>query len=171
TKIDDGWGKYAHVLMFSDDGDDTVLFVVDDTGTMQARHYNHPNGWDTTQYGPTVPGDWSGFSRLIGTTSTVFGIKADGNLYWYKPLPAAGAWTMAPNSGNQIGLGFDGLDQLVVGGIDAFNEDDPSGSFFPTLMGINSSHQLQWYPYEGNGKGGDTADWGATSGAIISGSW
>jgi hypothetical protein len=118
-KMADGWGDYEHVMLFYNNGDEVILLTVDDQGTMLPHAYTLDVGWDADFTTP-VPGDWSGFTRLIATTSTIFGVKEDGNLYCHQPqwTGSTPVWTMAPNSGNQIGTGWDSLRQLVVGGLD-----------------------------------------------------
>jgi len=166
TKIDDGWGDYAHVMMLLNNGDEVILLTVDSSGTMRPHCYTHGLGWRPDLDTP-LPGNWSGFTRLIATTSTIFGVKEDGNLYWYRPTWTVSplVWSMAPNWGNQIGTGWDGLEQLVVGGL-----FEPALQYGPTLMGIDPTGSLRWYKYWGNGSGAGI-DWDRNSGNVISGSW
>ncbi len=166
TKIDDGWGDYQHVMMFYNDGDEVIMLTVDASGKMLSHFYIHGQGWQP-DFATELPGDWSGFTRLIATTSTIFGVQDDGNLYWYQPqwTGSPPVWTMAANSGNQIGTGWDSLHQLVVGGL-----DDPSRQLHPTLIGIDHAGQLRWFHYTGAGSGAG-ADWGQNSGNFVSGSW
>lgn len=162
----DNWGDYQHVMLFYNDGDEVILLTVDDQGTMLPHAYTLDVGWDADFTTP-VPGDWSGFTQLIATTSTIFGVKSDGNLYWYQPQWTGNSpvWTMAPNSGNQIGTGWDSLRLLAVGGL-----DDPERGLHPTLVGIDPEGQLRWFSYTGSGSGSDE-DWGPNSGNFINGSW
>jgi VCBS repeat-containing protein len=77
------------------------------------------------------------------------------NLYWYQPqwTGSPPVWTMAPNSGNEIGTGWDSLRQLAVSGL-----DDPARGLHPTLVGIDPEGQLRWFSYTGSGSGSGE-DW------------
>ena len=45
TKIDDGWGDDAHVMMLLNNGDEVILLTVDSSGTMRPHCYTHGLGW------------------------------------------------------------------------------------------------------------------------------
>ena len=153
-------------MMFYNIGDEIILLTVDQDGVMLPHAYTKGVGWDTTFTAP-IPGNWSGFTRLIATTSTIFGVKEDGNLYRYQPTWTLNplVWTKDANWGNQIGTNFGSLRQLVVGG-----GDDPSTQSHPTFVGIDPASGLRWFRYTGSGSGA-ASDWAPNSGHYISGSW
>jgi hypothetical protein len=166
TRIAQGWGDYAHVMMFYNSGDEVILLTVDGNGVMVPHAYSSSGGWDRSFTNP-VPGDWRGFTRLIATTSTIFGVKADGTLHRYQPTWTLNpvVWTEDAHWGNQIATGWGAFRQLAVGGL-----DDPASQSHPTFVGVDATGGLRWYRYTGTGSGAAT-DWAPNSGNAINGSW
>jgi DNA-directed RNA polymerase subunit N (RpoN/RPB10) len=168
TEIGHGWQSFEHVLMYYNNGDHLILLGVQADGTMRAYFYTYGQGWHAGS-GDVIGHGWNGFQRLIGTTSTIFGVTDNGDLRWYQfvehgwPRPP-GNWPLKPNSGNVIGTGWT-FAHLVVGGFD----NSPSTS--PTLCGVDTVGNVRWYRYWGSGGPETSSDWHPNSGSVISGSW
>ena len=104
----------------------------------------------------------------------LFGVKANGDLLWYRYVgdgtagaPAGAGW--APKSGNPIGRGWAGFLSLVC----TPKSGPAAGNPASTLYGVHTNGNLLWYRYVGNGtadQSGGTG-WAPKSGNPIGRGW
>jgi hypothetical protein len=169
TVIANGWGGFKHVVPFAGAVDtDIGLFAVTSAGDLRWYYFNQ--GWFPNS-GNVIGSGWGHFARLTGAFTTIFAVDDHGDLRWYEyrgsgEFDPSGTVGWQPNSGNLIGNGWNGLEQLSCSVMES------SGAVYE-LYGSDAEGRLRWYCYNGQGvpdPAGATG-WHPNSRNVISGSW
>jgi len=177
-----GWQHFRHVFVLPQEGRTTTpgitVFGVAENGDLRWYRYSGDGekdpsgglGWHPNS-GNIVGNGWGGFQRIIGTGSAVFAVQPDGALLWYSYFGRgepdhSGASGWLPNSGNQIGRGWQNFRHLTGG------SNDSSG-FGTVLYAVAGNGDLLWYRYDGHGEHDPTGatGWRPNSSNPIGNGW
>ena len=124
----------------------------------------HPNS------GSVIAGGWQGFTHVHGSSNVFFAIAEDGGLHWYsyggqgEPYPS-GTMGWHPNSGNQIGRGWQGM-RHIFGGVSDL------GGFGHVVMAVDGERP-PLVPVHGPGEADETGTkgWDLRSSNRIGARW
>lgn len=162
-------------------GGDGVLFAVKANGDLIWHRYIGDGsagappgtGWAPKSGNPIGRG-WAGFLSLVCTPksflavtnsgSTLFAVRTDGNLLWYRYVgdgtaDQTGGTGWAAKSGNPIGRGWQNFKILTAAA--------------DVLFGVEQNGDLRWYSYRGDGTADATGGtgWHPNSRNIIARGW
>ena len=175
--IGTGWDRYRTMFVLPKQGrEDTLLriFGVAGNGDLHWHCYlgdgeadpTGSSGWHDNS-GHRVGNGWQDFDHLVGSGSTVFGVRGD-DLYWYTYTgigveDVSGGTGWVAGSGTIVGRGFSGQQHLFAGTNGAGH----------VLYGVNPAGELRWWRYSGHGQPVDEAPdaWDPRSGTVIGRGW
>jgi hypothetical protein len=180
--IGNGWQNFLHVFVTPREGrfssSRLTVYAVADDGDLRWYAYDGngesdisgASGW-LPNSGNTVGNGWQNFRQITGIGGDIFAVHDNGDLLWYSyagdgEADRSGANGWRPNSGNPIGNGWQGM-RHVFGGSDDAND------FHQVVYAVDSSGDLHWYAYEGNGEADRSGNqgWRANSGNTIGNGW
>jgi len=180
--IGNGWQNFRHVFVTPRQGRFTssrlTVYGVAQNGDLLWYSYNGNGesdisgalGWHPNSSNPVGNG-WQDFLHIAGIGNTILAIAPDGALRWYSyagngESDLSGSQGWRPNSGNQIGNGWQHF-RHVFGGA-----NDQSG-FHQVVFGVARNGDLLWYGYEGQGEQDPSGalGWRANSSNPIGNGW
>lgn len=175
--IGNGFHSFVHLFVKPAEGKTTrplaQLFGVEPNGDLRWYGYSgngEPDpsgvkGWHPNS-GNVIGNGWADFLYIVGT-GDVFAVKPDGALLWYRyngdgTADHSGATGWDPNSGSQVGRGWQNM-RIVTGGT------TDVGGRGTVLFAVDQDARLLWYRYDGNGDADPTGSlgWNPRSGTQI----
>ena len=177
--INNGWQNFRHIFVAPRAGRSTFarlqIFAVAQNGDLHWYSYNgngehDPSGtlgWHPNS-GNRVGNGWQNFRHIHGSGNFFFGVHENGNLLWYSynghgEDDVSGILGWHPNSGNQVGQGWQHM-KHVFGGVTDL------GGFGYVIMAVDKNDDLFWYKYIGQGENNETGSllgWHERSGTRI----
>lgn len=178
NQIGNGWQNFLHVVAIPRmaPGNRIQVLAVDRAGKM--HWYSYDGNGQKDEKGLTGWGEhtlidegWRGFRNLHASGRVIFSIDPKGILRWHRyegngEPDAKGERYWHPNSGNEIGQGWQDMRQV-------FGSLSPAGADGHVLMGVDTAGNLRWHRYVGQGEkdiSGKTG-WDSRSGSIIRTGW
>jgi N,N-dimethylformamidase len=166
SAVGQGWDQFRIVFA----GGGGILYAITDAGQLLwyrdtlRNGTNAPDGtsgWAAGS-GNQIGSGWQIFSKVIyGGDGIIYGIKATGELHWYKDTSRTGAASWAAGSGNQIGAGWNNFKIVFSGGGGVLYAITPAGT-------------LHWYKdtfRNGTNAANGTTGWASCSGYQIGAGW
>ena len=190
NQIGKGWNGATHV--FSDVPRGIIYAITEDGRLLWFRDddrqgNNGPNaerGWAAGS-GNQIHFGWYRFVHVCASGGNIYAVTADGRLLWYRDdngqggNDPGGSTGWAAGSGNQIGVGWDGITHVFEGGIEAPKIGEQGGIIIYVvaqlvLVSGRTTGGLFWYR-DADTKGGNAPDgsrgWSVGSGNQIAKGW
>jgi Tachylectin/PQQ-like domain len=190
NQIGFGWDNFKHVFS----GGDGVIYAVTPDGKLlwyrdfNRRGGNAPDGssgWSAGS-GNQIHFGWNRFIHICAVGGTIYAVTDTGRLLWFQDddrqgqNDPGGSTGWAPNSGKQIGVGWNGFSHVISGGSEPATIGEQGGNILYAVaktipsIGVRATGKLLWYR-DFNRRGGNAPDgssgWSAGSGNQIDKGW
>lgn len=180
--IGNGWQNFRYVFVSPSEGraqsSRLTIYAVEKNGDLLWYSYDgngesDPSGhlgWRPNS-GNTIGNGWQNFRYIFTSGDVIFGVRQNGDLLWYSyhgngESDHSGTVGWDPNSGNQVGNGWQNF-SAVFGGV------SDSGGWGYVIYAVAKNGDLLWYRYNGHGESDPTGrlGWDPNSGNPIGNGW